>query len=161
MRPARPSLPWVASALAGACLLTACSDRCPAPSALDPPRAERLLSLLASVPEGRRLATAVPSPICFHEGPSELVEGAGPRLDARATDPALAARLGHLAFHAHHAIEPGDDCVAYAREMRVGEETAHAIEVRLADLLGAPRPAPPDLDATEASYRSACRPAAR
>ena len=133
-----------------------CSERCEAPLSPDAERVQRLTDLLASVPEGEHLARVVPTPVCFHAGPSQLVDGHGPRLDASADDATLAARLGHLAYHGHHRTESGSDCAAYASDMRLGEQTAHAIEAQIAGKLGAPRPPAPDLDAYERSYLEAC-----
>ena len=87
-------------------LITACSAPCPPGFAPDPARVGRI----------RQLVDAPSAPTCFGERPDLGVLRDGRLLlDARASDPALAARSVHLAHHLGQAPVDEPDCLSQLR----------------------------------------------
>jgi transcriptional regulator of met regulon len=122
--------------------------RCPTGKP-DPARTQRVRSLLAEAPAGRRLLERAPAPLhlCFAQVavPTITAERAV-TLDEREDDAENAARLAHLLLHAIEGAPLPDDidrsrpCSALVRDAIKAEAKAHALELQLRRELGVTRP---------------------
>jgi hypothetical protein len=136
------------------------TEACP-PGTTDAARAARVTALLASTPDGARLAvgTARPGPICFVAGDGGLTPGRAAWLDRDAAPEANAARLGHLWQHVVDAAptpspSPGEPCAAWRAHTKDAEARGDAVEARIARALGGERIA--DHGGRERAYDAQC-----
>ena len=113
---------------------------CPAPSAPDEERRERLVEMLRSTPAAAHLVEHMPR-VCFVAGRESVLTSNGVALlDSSTSDPAAAARLAHLAEHFRSRIVPperGPRCLAHVEQNMRSEGRAWAIELELQRALGA------------------------
>ena len=131
---------------AAAAVLGARREACLPGAVRDDARAARVLSLIHGTREGKELLRRGRpiGPLCFGEARGITPAGTM-HVDARASDPAVAAYVGHLLLHRVEAM-PGapprdrEGCALWLLRAKEAERRAAAVEARLAGELGTARP---------------------
>jgi hypothetical protein len=134
-------------------LLSACGAACPPGTSADPSREAELRARLAELEPALARTRAT---VCTGAPQDGL---AGDRvLLADASDPAAAARLGHLLLHRRDGLlppTPGPACAAEVERALAGERAAHAAEAGWRRAWGLP-PSEQGPEAHAGAYAARC-----